>query len=81
MAKLRKMLGKADSSYILSLMAAIETQSKETIARWCMDYAEEYILPIFKKYCPDDERPQMAISVARDWFEGKKKLPEVKNII
>ena len=32
MTKLRKMLGKADSPYIVSLMRLIETQSKEAIA-------------------------------------------------
>jgi len=79
--KLRKMLGAADSPYILSLMHLIETQSKATIAAWCMDYAEAHILPIFEKHCPKDERPRSAILAARDWFEGKKKLPEVKNTI
>jgi len=81
MPKLRKMLGAADSPYIVSLMRLIETQSKATIASWCMDYCEEHILPIFEKHCPDDHRPRMAIIASRDWFDGKKKLPEVKNII
>ena len=81
MPKLRKMLGSADSPYIVSLMRLIETQSKATIASWCMDYCEEHILPIFEKYCPGDNRPRMAIAASRDWFEGRKKLPEVKNII
>ena len=79
--KIRKMLGAADSPYIISLMRLIETQSKATIANWCMDYCEEHILPIFEKYCPGDDRPRSAIAAARDWFDGKKKLPEVKNII
>ena len=81
MAKLRKMLGAADAPYIISLMRLIETQSKATIASWCMDYCEEHILPIFEKHCPGDKRPRMAISASRDWFEGRKKLPEVKKII
>ena len=81
MPKLRKMLGAADSPYIITLMHLIETQSKATIASWCMDYCEEHILPIFEKHCPDDNRPRMAIAASRDWFDGKKKLPEVKNII
>lgn len=79
--KLRKMLGKADSPYIISLMQLIETQSKETIAKWCMDYAEDNILPIYNKYYPFDNRPKTAIGASREWFEGRKKLPEVKNII
>jgi hypothetical protein len=54
MPKPRKMLGAADSPYIVSLMRLIDTQSKATIANWCMDYAEEHILPIFEKHCPGD---------------------------
>ena len=39
MPKPRKMLGAADSPYIVSLMRLIETQSKATIAAWCIGYA------------------------------------------
>lgn len=81
MPKLRKMLGASDSPYIASLMRLIETQSKKTIASWCMDYAEEHILPIYEKSYPNDGRPRHALTAARDWFDGKVKLPEVKNII
>lgn len=81
MAKLRKMLGKADSPYIISLMHLIDTQSKETIAGWCLNYTEEHILPIFERECPGDNRPRRALDASRAWFEGKVKLPEVKNII
>ena len=81
MPKLRKMLGAADSPYIAALMRLIETQSKATIASWCMDYCEAHILPIIEKHCLGDERPHRAIDASRDWFNGKKKLPEVKNII
>lgn len=81
MNKLRKMLGTADSPYILRLMHLIETQSKATIAKWCLDYATEGILPIFERRCPGDGRPRKALEASRDWFEGRKKLPEVKSII
>lgn len=81
MKKLRKMIGKYNDEHIVELMQLIETQSKETIAKWCMDYAEAVILPIYKKYYPNDNRPQMALDASRDWFKGLKKLPEVKDII
>lgn len=81
MTKLRKMLGAADSPYILSLMRLIETQSKATIAKWCLDYTEDQILPIFERRCPGDGRPRLALNASRDWFAGRKKLPEVKSII
>jgi hypothetical protein len=75
------MLGAADSPYIVSLMKLIETQSKATIAGWCMKYCEEHILPVYEKHCPGDDRPRHALDASRDWFEGKKKLPEVRRII
>lgn len=51
MPKLKKMLGNWREPYMQSLMGLIETQSKVTIANWCIDYAEEYILPIdYKTY-------------------------------
>lgn len=75
------MLGSADAPYIISLMRLIETQSKATIAKWCLDYTEANILPIFEKRCPADGRPRKALDASRDWFVGKKKLPEVKAII
>lgn len=81
MPKPRKMLGHADSPYIISLMRLIETQSKETISAWCMDYTEEHILPLYEQECPGDDRPRRAIDAARQWFEGKVKLPQVKQII
>ena len=81
MPKPRKMLGSANAPYILSLMRLIDTQSKATIVAWCMDYVEAHILPIFEKHCPGDDRPRQAIAAARDWFDGKKKLPEVRQII
>jgi hypothetical protein len=80
-SKLRKMLGALDWDCIISLMRLIETQSKKTLANWCLDYAEEYLLPIYQKHYPGDNRPKLALDASRDWFEGKVKLPEVKNLI
>ncbi len=80
-SKLRKTLGDWREPYIQSLMRLIETQSKATIAQWCLGYAEAHMLPIYLKYYPGDERPRMALTASRDWFEGKKKLPEVRQII
>lgn len=81
MRKLRKMLGSYKDDHIVELMRLIETQSKETIANWCIDYAENEILPIYIKYYPNDDRPQMALDTSREWLKGLKKLPEVKDII
>jgi hypothetical protein len=81
MAKRRKTLGDVNSASVVELRNLIDTQSKETIRRWCLDYAEKKILPIFEKHCPDDERPRNAIKAAHDYLDGKVKFPFVKNII
>lgn len=45
-------MGSYDAPCIRSLLQLMESQSKETIARWCLGYAEAEILPIFEKRCP-----------------------------
>lgn len=81
MPKYRKMLNDINAPYLQSLMRLIETQSKTTLANWCIDYAEKHILPIYEKAYPGDDRPGNALTAARDWLAGKVKLPYVKNII
>jgi len=79
--KHRKMLTDYQAPYIMSIMRLIETQSKITIANWCIDYAEANILPIYKKYYQTDQRPAQSIAAAREWLDGKIKLPEAKAAI
>lgn len=81
MVKIRKMLGKADSPYIVSLMRLIETQSKNTIVKWCNEYAKENILPIYEKNYPEDYRLRNALNAVNEWLEGNMKLTEAKKII
>ncbi|MGV2643917.1 hypothetical protein GNF86_21290, partial [Clostridium perfringens] len=81
MAKVRKMIGKADSPYIVSLMRLIETQSKNTIVKWCNEYARENILPIYEKDYPEDSRLKSALNAVNEWLEGNMKLTEAKKII
>jgi hypothetical protein len=79
--KLRKMLGDRDAPCTQSLLRLIDTQSKATICRWCIDFAEAHIMPIFERRSPGDNRPRNALNAARDYLNGKVKFPEVKNII
>jgi hypothetical protein len=75
------MLGDVNSPSNVELRNLIDTQSKDTIRKWCLNYAEKKILPIFEKYCPSDERPRNAIKAAHEYLDGKVKFPVVKNII
>jgi hypothetical protein len=81
MSKHRKMLNDIDAPYIQSLMRLIETQSKTTLANWCIEYSHTNVLPIYEKVYPNDERCRHALDAAKDWLDGKVKLPYVKNII
>lgn len=81
MPRYRKMLNDINAPYLQSMMRLIETQSKTTLANWCIDYAEANILPIYASAYPDDHRPLNALNAARDWLAGKVKLPYVKDII
>jgi len=79
--KLRKMLGDVNAPSCVALRDLIDTQSKDTIRKWCLAYAEDRILPIFEKHYPDDNRPRNAVNAAHEYLDGKVKLPVVKNII
>jgi len=79
--KLRKMLGDVNAPSTIALKDLIDTQSKDTIQKWCLGYAENKILPIFEKYCPGDNRPRNAIDAAHDYLNGKVKFILVKDII
>ena len=71
MTKTRKMLNDWDTPYIQALVKQIETQSKTTLAHWAIDYAEQFLLPIWNKHAPDDMRPHNALNAAREWLEGQ----------
>ncbi|MDR0271774.1 MAG: hypothetical protein LBI27_00445 [Clostridiales bacterium] len=79
--KLRKMLGDVNSVSAVALRELIDTQSRETIRKWCINYSEAKILPIFEKYSAGETRPRNALNAARDVMDGKAKLAAVKSII
>lgn len=82
MPKARKMLSDWKALYIQSLMKLIESQSKETLANWAIDYAEQVILPLWSEGGRmGDQRPGAALIAAREWLSGKIKLPQAKAAI
>ena len=81
MPKTRKMLSDWDAPYIQALVKLIETQSKTTLANWCVDYAGQRLLPIFEAGYPEDMRPRQAMNAAREWLGGAIKLPQAKAAI
>jgi len=81
MPKARKMLSDINAPYLVSLMRAVETQSKVTLANWCINYAEAYLLPVYARAYPQDGRPKAALGGARAWLAGEIKLPAAKALI
>jgi len=81
MPEVRKMLSDLNAPYIRPLVKLIETQSKSTLAHWAVDYAGQFILPLWNKHYPDDLRPQNALNAAREWLSVAIKLPEAKAAI
>jgi hypothetical protein len=79
MRKLPKTLGLGvDAPETVALMRLIETQSKTTIGRWCVDYCVKNVLPIWERRRPDDERARTILTLASEFLDGKVKLTEVK---
>jgi len=79
--KYRKMLTEWEAPYIQSLVKLVETQSKTTLANWCVAYSRQKLLPIYRSAYPDDLRPENALTAADDWLCGRIKLPQAKALI
>ncbi|MCL2065451.1 MAG: hypothetical protein FWG98_13920 [Candidatus Cloacimonetes bacterium] len=79
--KYRKMLNDINAPYLQSLMKLIETQSKITLVKWCLEYAENHLLHIYEKHYSNDFRPRKSIESGKEWLAGNIKFPEIKKII
>lgn len=60
----RKMLGNPNSPACQRMMRQIETQSRETLARWALAFARERYVPIFQEQRPNDQRMQQLLQVS-----------------
>ncbi|WP_050697349.1 putative immunity protein [Anaeromassilibacillus senegalensis] len=81
MAKLKKMLGRADDPQIIALMEMIETQNKTTLANWAASYAEAHFLPIYEKAYSEDTRLRELILSVKMYLSGKQTFPAVKALL
>ena len=81
MAKLRKMLGRADDPQIVTLMHLIETQSKPTLAAWAAACVQERYLPVYERAYPHDRRLRELIEAVDDHLRGALKLPQLKILL
>ncbi len=80
MVRQRKTIG-SSAPCLQTLRPLVATQSKATLAAWCLDYSEAHILPLYEREVPGDARPRQAIEAARAWLAGAIKLPAAKPVI
>ena len=81
MPKLRKMLGNVNAPECIALMRLIETQSKDTLGSWAVNYVKDNYLKIYEEECPQDFIMRDAITSCEDYLQGSKKLDEVKPVL
>jgi len=55
----------------------LELARHRLLARWAADCAE-HVLPLFAHRRPDDDRPRLAIEVARAWSRGEITVGEAR---
>lgn len=78
--RLRKMLCDINSKECADLMRLIETQSKETLAKWAVGYAKNNYLRIYEEQ-KEDSRLRGALDLCEKYFSGNLKLAEVKPVV
>lgn len=55
----------------------LSKQDHYLLALWAADCAE-HVLSLYSQYCPDDERPQRAIDIARAWARGEVSVGDAR---
>lgn len=78
--KLRKMLGSIESPECIGLMRLIETQSKETLAKWAVGYAKENYLPVYAKNGTADCCAR-AVAACGAFNAGEMKMADIKPLL
>ncbi len=81
MAKLRKMLGRADSAEGIALMALMDTQSTHTLAAWAVRYAKERYMPLCTQLCPDETRLMQAVDACGEHLAGRMSLRTLQPVL
>lgn len=81
MTTYKKTLSNLEAPYLQELNQLVQMQDKKTLILWAVDYSEQVMIPLWKKYHPDDSRPMEALEAARLWVEGTIKLPTAKTVI
>ena len=79
--KRRKMLGDPNGPLCREMMRQIETQSRDTLANWALDFAQKRYEPIFLEQRPEDLRMQQLLALCQAVQAGQVTRKEEKAAI
>ncbi len=84
--QLRRTLGSITDEGMVALMRQIQTQSVQTISRWCIGYAATYYLPIYERLAreagiQDVQNMESVMTVADGYLEGAFTRAQLKSAI
>ncbi|MDR0947545.1 MAG: hypothetical protein LBM87_07385 [Ruminococcus sp.] len=79
MAKLKKMLD-TTSPQIQTLMRLIPEQSLTTVCGWALDYANEYIYPIYQNKVKPEKAVKKCLTVSKAFIDGGCNRKEKKAV-
>ena len=79
--KRRKMLGDPNGPLCREMMRQSESQSRDTLANWALDFAQKRYEPIFREQRPEDPRMQQLLALCQAAQAGQVTRKEEKAAI
>lgn len=73
MKRKNKILFSKDSDCLLELSDMISKQNRRTLILWAFECGEKIAKYLTEKY-PDDDRPEKALTISRQWSHGMVKM-------
>lgn len=80
LSKKNQLLFSRESSCLQELLELIRKQKHRTLVMWALICVEEPLKILKEKY-PNDNRPEEAIKLCKDWAKGKIKMPIAKKAL
>ena len=80
MRKKNKILFSRESPCLQELLALLRQQNHRTIVLWAFECVNDPVKLLKERY-PDEERPQKAVDLCKEWAKGNIKMPIAKKAI
>ena len=79
MRKKNKILFSRESPCLQELLALLRQQNHRTIVLWAFECVNDPVKLLKERY-PDEERPQKAVDLCKEWAKGNIKMPIAKKV-